>query len=369
MSTRNERVLQIVPHLPGTFDGVGDYALNLAGSLSDDHGIKTTFLVAEKTSVTSRGDYAVISGLNPAACADLARDHEHVILHYVNYGYQARGVPFLLRGFVKQLRSHLRGRWITTFHELYASGPPWKSAFWLRPFQVRIAHDVMDASTACIVSNPPIEQAIHAHDANKKVYSVPVMSNFGEPELTDFNTALPKRWAICGGTALIARSLRLFEELHAQIPEAFAPEHIDVVGGRADVSITAVIDGLKRSRPGLSVHHYSEVTVDLASEVLRQSSFGFFDYFGAGKMWPGMLLKSTAFAALCAHGVIPVLSHREAPIAVNGHALPGPYYITPGAINFPPPGQVHEIRRRFYDWYHAHGDSRQAARIYAEALT
>lgn len=369
MSTRHERVLQIVPHLPGTFDGVGDYALNLARALSSGHELDTTFLVAGNTSVASKDGYAVLSGLNPAACADLARDHEHVILHYVNYGYQARGIPFLLRAFVKQLRSQLRGRWVTTFHELYASGPPWKSAFWLRPFQVRIAHDVMDASTACIVSNAPIEQAIHAHDPNKKSYLVPVMSNFGEPELTAFNTASPKRWTICGGTALVSRSLHLFEQLQAQIPEAFAPEHIDVVGGRDDVSISTVIDRLKRTRPGLSVHHYSEVSVDLASEVLRQSSFGFIDYFGAGRVWPGMLLKSTAFAALCAHGVIPVLSHREPPIAINGDALPGPYHLTPGAIYFPPPDQVPGIRRQFYDWYQAHGDSHRAARTYAEALT
>jgi hypothetical protein len=364
-----DTVLQIVPHLPGTFDGVGDYALNLARGLSADHGISTTFLVAGKTSATSKDGYAVISGLNAGSSAELARAHEHVILHYVNYGYQARGVPFLLRAFVKQLRSKLRGRWVTTFHELYASGPPWKSAFWLRPFQVRIAHDMMDASTSCVVSNAPIEKAIRAYDADKKVHRVPVMSNFGEPELADFKTASPRRWAICGGTALIARSLHLFEQLHPLTPEDFAPEHVDVVGGREDSAIAVAIDRLKRSRPDLSVHHYGEVSVDLASEVLRQSSFGWIDYFGAGKIWPGMLLKSTAFAALCAHGVIPILSHREEPIAIDGDALPGPYYVTPGAINFPPLAQVSEVRRQFYDWYHAHASSRRAARVYAEALT
>ena len=369
MSIRHDRVLQIVPHLPGTFDGVGDYALNLARALSADHGIDTTFLVAGKTSATARDGYAVISGLNAARCPELARDHEHVILHYVNYGYQARGVPFALRAFVKRLRPQLRGRWITTFHELYASGPPWKSAFWLRPFQVRIARDMIDASTSCVVSNTPIEKAIHAHAADKKVHLVPVMSNFGEPELINFQATSPRHWAICGGTALIARSLSSFGQLHPRIPEAFAPEHLDVVGGREDASISAVLDGLKRSCPDLAVHHYPEVGVDLASEVLRQSSFGFIDYFGAGKVWPGMLLKSTAFAALCAHGVIPVASHREDPIAVDGHALPDAYYLAPGAANFPPAAQVHEIRRQVYDWYHAHAASRQAARVYAEALT
>jgi hypothetical protein len=369
MSIHHDRVLQIVPHLPGTFDGVGDYALNLARALSAGHGIRSTFLVAGKTSATSKDGYAVLSGLNANDCTELARGHKHVILHYVNYGYHARGVPFLLRAFVKQLRSQLHGRWVTAFHELYASGPPWESAFWLRPFQVRIARDIIDASTSCIVSNTPIEKAIHAHDAGKKVHLVPVMSNFGEPELTDFRTASPRRWAICGGTALIARSLQSLERLCSEIPAEFAPGHLDVVGGRDGAFVVAILDRLKRSHPALPIHHYAEVGVELASELLRRASFGFMDYFGAGKVWPGMLLKSTTFAALCAHGVIPVLSHREEPIAVGGHALPGSYYLAPGAKNFPLSAQVSEIRRQVYDWYHVHAASQQAARVYAEALT
>jgi hypothetical protein len=364
MSTA-DTVLQIVPHFPGTFDGVGDYALNLARSLSADHGITTTFLVAGKTSATSKDGFGVISGLDAVDSSELARTHAHVILHYVNYGYQARGVPFSLRAFVKQLRPQLRGRWVTTFHELYASGPPWKSAFWLRPFQVRIARDMIDASSSCIVSNAPIEEAILAYDPQKKIHTVPVMSNFGEPELTDFVPASPRRWVICGGTALIARSLGLFEQLRPLIPPMFAPDHLDIVGGREDASIAVIVDRLKRD---LSVHHNPEVGVELASETLRQATFGWLDYFGSGKVWPGMVLKSTAFAALCAHGVIPILSHREDSIAIDGDALPGPFYLSSGAAHFPQPDELPALRRRYYDWYRAHANSQQAARVYAEAL-
>ncbi|MFN2621918.1 MAG: hypothetical protein ABR611_03645 [Chthoniobacterales bacterium] len=364
MATR-DTVLQIVPHLPGTFDGVGDYALNLARALSVEHGIATTFLVAGKTSASSKDGYKVVSGLDKVGAAELARTHEHVILHYANYGYQPRGVPFALRRFVKRLRPQLRGRWVTMFHELYASGGPTGSAFWLRPFQIRIAHDLIDASSCCVVSNAPIEQAIHAYDFRKAVRTIPVMSNFGEPELIDFAAASPKRWVICGGTALVSRSLRQFEQLLPLVPTNFAPEHLDVVGGRPDPLIVAVIDRLKRGR---SVHHYPEVNVDLASEVLRQSSFGWLDYFGDGKVWPGMVLKSGALAALCAHGVIPIVSHREESIAVDGDAVPGPFYLKPNAIRFPPPEEVPALRRRCFKWYHAHADSRQTARIYAEAL-
>lgn len=369
MSLASKTVLQIVPRLPGTFDGVGDYALNLAKALAADHGIDTTFLVAAKTSVTSKEGYTVISGLDPHAAGALAQKCAHVILHYVNYGYQARGVPFSLRAFAKQLRSQLRGRWVTMFHELYASGPPWKSAFWLRPLQVRIARDLIDASTACLVSNTPIEAAIHAYDARKRVYLMPVLSNFGEPALINFEAASPKRWAICGGTALIARSLARLEQLHHLIPDVFAPEHLDVVGGHEEALTRAALERLSRSRAGFSYEYHPEVKAEVASEILRQSSFGWLDYFGAEKMWPGMILKSGAFAALCAHGIVPILSHREAPIAVGGDALPGPYYITPASINFPSADQLRETRQHVHAWYHAHAASRQLARVYAEALT
>jgi hypothetical protein len=355
-----DTVLQIVPHLPGSFDGVGDYALNLARALAADYGMVTTFLVAAKTTATSKEGFAILSGLD--------RSHsglpENVILHYANYGYQRRGVPFRLRKFVKELRSQSGGRWVTMFHELYASGPPWQSAFWLRPFQVRIAHDLIDASSCCVVSNAPIEQAIHAYDPGKEIYTAPVMSNFGEPGAIDV-AASRKRWVVCGGTALIARSLRRLEQLLPAIPTEFAPEHLDVVGGRPEESIIGTIDRLKQRFP---VHHYPEVNVDLASEVLRQASFGWLDYFGEGEVWPGMILKSGAFAALCAHGIVPILSHREDPIAVAGEPLPGPFYLASNAAHFPKPDELPALRLRYHNWYQAYAGSRQTARIYSEAL-
>jgi hypothetical protein len=95
-----------------------------------------------ETSVEAKDGFRVVSGLGQGGPADsLAQQCTHVILHYVNYGYQTRGVPFALLRFARELRGQLRGQWVTTFHELYAWGPPWKSEFWLRPLQVKIARD------------------------------------------------------------------------------------------------------------------------------------------------------------------------------------------------------------------------------------
>lgn len=362
-------VLQIVPQLPGTLDGVSDYALNLARALSARHDRRTVFVVARKTSAEAIDGFEVISGLRAGRVArSLAQRCDHVVLHYVNYGYQMRGVPFSLRRFARELREQIRGRWVTTFHEIYASGPPWKSEFWLRPFQVKIARALIDLSDLCFVSNAAVEKEIYLHDARKQVRRAPVMSNFGEPELTDFSGGSPKRWAICGGTASIERSLFSFEQIHRLIPEPFFPNHLHVIGGHETESIRALIERVADGTPGLSCHYHPDIAVNEASVLLAQCSFAWLDYFGKGKMWPGMVLKSSVFAACGAHGIVPILSHQEDAFAVERDPFPGPWFMTPAALHFPAPDRLSEIREKIYSWYWAHAASTRLARLYAEAL-
>ncbi len=114
-------ILQIVPRPPGSHEGVGDYADALATGLERRLGERSEFVTG-----------AMIAKKNwcppPATAA---------ILHYVNYGYDPRGIPSWLPG-------RLRGipRLITVFHELYASGSWRQSAFWLQPWQKRIARSL-----------------------------------------------------------------------------------------------------------------------------------------------------------------------------------------------------------------------------------
>jgi hypothetical protein len=355
--------------LPGTFDGVGDYALNLAKALTTNHAITTTFLVAAGTCIQSCEGYAVLSGLSDDLVTELAQEHEHVILHYVNYGFQARGVPYSLRAFVRQLRPQLRGRWVTAFHELYASGPPWRSEFWLRPFQVKIARDLIDLSDACFVSNEIIEREIRRYDPRQQLRLVPVMSNFGEPRLTDFAAASPKRWVICGGTTLLTRSLLSFERIHHLIPPPFSPNHLDVVGGRDTKTTREIAERLAREVSGLSCHYHPEVSVEEASRLLSQASFSWLDYFGQGEMTPGMVLKSSVFSACSSHGVVTIFSHREESLTLGQDRFPGPWFLTANGGRFPDAAQLSEVREQIYSWYWTNAASPRLARLYADALT
>lgn len=353
-------IVQIVPQLPGTFDGVGDYALTLARALRDQHNIQTRFAVAAATDKREIDGFPVIPD---AITQQLAGPIDHVLLHYANYGYQNRGVPLALRRWSKHLRKLISGRWLTMFHEIYASGPPWKSAFWLRPLQVSVARDLIEIADCCFASNTTVAAEIHRHSPGKTVRIVPVMSNFGEPQLTNFAGRAPQHWAICGGTALITRSLQALLGKYKRIPEWCAPRIIDAIGGRSDAAIQDAIWQWESMNPAVAVQHHPGVSANDASAILQRAAFGWLDYFGSGKIWPGMILKSGSFAALCAHGVIPVCRHREEAIVVNGDRLP-----IFGLDQLPNREAAGETAMRIHEWYSRNASSRHTAQVYAEAL-
>lgn len=358
-------VLQIVPRPPGTFDGVGDYALNLARTLSASHGIGTTFLVAKKTRMTSSDDYPVIFGLNSARCSELARGHEHIILHYVNYGYQARGIPFALVPMVRELRHHCRGRFLTIFHELYASAPPWKSAFWLQPLQKRIARTIAQLSSGCLVSSESMRRQLGSLASGPETFVYPVPSNFGEPDLSSdqFGQRDPHRWTICGGTALIERSLKSFWEIRDRIPEEISPRQLSVLGGSDSSAVRALL-----RLPGIDADYRPRLTPADASEILSRSSFVWLDYFHRPGVPGDVLLKSGAFAAACAHGAVPVLPHRYSAISLEEDPLPGPFFIEPPFSELPATGDRAKVAARFYDWYRRHASAKHLAHGIARAL-
>jgi len=355
-------ILQIVPREPGSHDGVGDYALSLAHCLLRDHGLATTFVVAKGSNFTEKEGFPVLSGLLSIKRGNFSG----IIVHYANYGYDRRGIASQLRDV---LRGIITGRTlpcVVTFHEIYASGPPWRSAFWTRPAQVRIARDLIQLSTACVVSNEVIRKEIRRVDLSKRVFMLPVMSNFGEGETGATRT--PGRWAICGGTALIERSLASFVSNAQFIPPDFFPAGMEVVGGTSTERIGKLLERVRSTFPGMEIRHHPAVDRETASAALASCSWGWLDYFGTGKAWPTMIFKSGSFAAMCAHGLIPIFSHVEEQLSLNGDALPGPFFCTTGTTRFPEAKDLSAIRQAFQDWYVRNASCKHAATIYAEAL-
>jgi hypothetical protein len=354
-----------VPRTPGSFDGVGDYALTLARKLRLLLGCETIFAARDCTGKTQADGFEV----RPFDSARTSRlsgaEFDHVILHYVNYGYQARGIPFGLVPIMTDLRQACRGHILTVFHELYASGAIWKSAFWLQRLQKRIARTLAQLSEVCVVSSEAMLRDLGRLASGVKGIVHPVLSNFGEPNLSagQFLQRDPHRWAICGGTALIERSLKSFGKIMNKIPEEIAPQQLSVFGGNDNSTISSLL-----LECGIQTDYRPRINSVDASSILSASSFLWLDYFGRPDVPMEFVLKSTAFAAACAHGVVPIFPHRGSEISIEGDRLPGPFFINADSLELPTVNARATLAEQFYGWYQHHASSDHLARGIGRAL-
>ena len=356
-------LLQIVPRIPGGIDGVGDYALTIAKKLREKFECNTVFATFKTSSAENAGGFDVVS--LDRLLDRSSRKYDHALLHYVNYGFQKRGIPFRLLSILRASREQHGERLVTIFHELYASGPPWTSAFWLRPVQIYLAKAVARLSEPCIVSSDNFFSELKRMVPDARIQLHPVPSGLEEPSLTLTQIANrdPHRWMIVGGTALVERSLRSHRRLMHRIPDSIAPRILFVLGGNENpVTRSLLVDLAVQS------DYRPRITATDASEILKTCSFAWFDYFVRHDVETSVILKSSAFAAACAHGVIPVFPHCGSAVLVDGDHLPGPFFVETDRCEIPDaPGRA-KIAPDIYAWYQRHASSESLVQSIAKAL-
>ncbi len=361
-------VLQIVPRRPGSRDGVGDYALTVARKLCDRFNCNTLFAASRSVGeadgfpIQTAGEFEIVRLSAPLE----GTRFEHTILHYVNYGYHKRGVPTGLLAMLRQLREQSTGQLVTVFHELYASGPPWKSAFWLLPFQISIAKAISRLSDTCIVSSETMMGQLRKLTPSAIVRVHPVPSNFGEPAITTAQLASrsPYRWVICGGTIMVERALQSFRTNAGHVPPDFSPRELIVLGGDDNPRIRQLLKDL----PSIRSEYHPRASIEGASKLLESCSFAWIDYFHRAGVPTDAILKSGAFAAACAHGVIPIFPHPGSVISLKDDRLPGPFFVNPRSHRLPDSGDRTTAAIAVYNWYQRHASSENLVRGIANVL-
>lgn len=356
-------LLQILPRRPGTRGGVGDYALSLAQLLAADFGVRTIFAIPN----TEEEDVAgfAVRRIDPAC--GLTSDHvDWLLLHYVNYGYQPRGLPMWLPRWLEFTRAPRRTPLITIFHELYASGPPWRSAFWLQPAQKRIAQTIARLSASCLVSSGTVAKQLRALHPAARISIQPVPSNFGEPALSAAQIAErnPRRWAICGGTALVPRNLRSFARHWQLLPETIRPNELYVIGGAETEETRAALRGWE----GVRVSYHPLVAVEEASRLLATCAFGWLDYLDRRSVPLEVTLKSSSFAAYAAHAVVPIFPWDGERVCLGSDCLPGPYFVNDRGQRLPGREGRAAAAMEIYDFYQRHASTAKIAQKIAELL-
>jgi hypothetical protein len=341
-------------------DGVGDYALALARGLRDEHGIDSVF-VAQETEAKHKIDSFHIFALQEFSRARIAHETcNGIILHYVNYGFQKRGVPVTLVSLLKTLRHQCGGALLVIFHELFASGPPWRSEFWLQPLQKRIARNLAKLADAWMVSCESMRDQLERLSAGSNALVQPVTSTWGEPVLTgpQLRDRDPHCWVICGGTALVERSLRSF--LRISMPADCAPRKVFVIGGAPNSHVRALMN----APSNFTAEYFPAISPADAAAMFRAAAFAWLDYLDSNDVPADVLLKSSTFNALCAHGIVTVMPFVTGEISVNGDRLPAPF----AASKMPPASERADAAVAIYQWYHRHASSGSLTKTVAQQL-
>ena len=327
--------------------GVRDYAESL-GAQWDKRGLKSALVALGEEDIRKLPLARRLEQLTPGG-----RTKCTVLLHFSGYGFQRRGLCFWLVRELEATRrllgSHVRI--VTVFHELFASGPPWRSAFWLSAIQSGIAAQIARLSDAIWTNTQHHAQWLREHVAPSTPIEVkPVFSNVGEPDPHTASQATRVSRIVVFGSASTRQ--RAFDGLRGH--EAF----VQRLGVH---EIVEVGTGLTHV-PGLPqpIRRVGRLAPVELSELLLGSRFGLIDYP------PQYLGKSGVFAAYAAHGCVVI---NTAPRGNNHDGLVGgrDYHslVEPGRTVHSafdgPPGTVPSL----VHWYSAHRLDIQASEIFA----
>jgi hypothetical protein len=293
------QITTIITRLPPAIDGVGDYGLKVALELREHHDLDTKFIVGDPTwdGKASINGFEVekVRERNSQSLIKALASSERVLLHYVGYGYARRGCPtWLIAGLETWYKKSPEANLVTMFHELYANGAIWSSAFWTSPLQQSLFKRLARLSDRCMTNREEYKIKILQTTVGKhrQVDHLPVFSNVGE-----LNQPLPlsqrqRRLVIFGGVGwrchAYGRSLSHIERICRDLE---ITEIIDI-GPRLGFELPLVN---QITVMAVGVRNAEEISLYLAGAIA-----GFLDYP------PEFLSKSGIFAAYCAHGVLPV---------------------------------------------------------------
>lgn len=363
------KLLQIVPRLPPPDEGVGGTAVALAERLAEAHGISTRFVVPSAFRPPSPSfderEFPIdaVEPTGSALAEILTREAPAgpVLLHYANYGYEARGCPhWLVEGLRTWRAKAPTAPWTTLrtmFHEVYASGPIWRSSFWLGRTQKRLAAETARLSTSLATGLEKYAALIRALPQVGDLGAIPpidirpIFSGVGEPASVSNWSYRPRRLVVFGGSGVRSRSYGPFaDELATACRALGIVEILDI--GPGEVSPLKI--------EGVPVERLGPLPAGEVSNLLLASAAGFLGYP------TDFLPKSSAFAAYSAHALPTVVAGGPARPA-EGLAPEETYLAADHLQTLVDAGTLEATAARVASaarsWYEGHSLARQAEEI------
>ena len=339
------RIVQIVPVQRG---GVRDYAEGLAQEWAR-RGIESELLAFDE--VAARKE-SLAEWLLRRLPAD---EPVRVLLHFSGYGYSRRALAFWLLRELSEARRRIGLRWrlVGMVHELFASGPPWRSAFWLGALQARVMHRLAGLCDRVVTNSDHHATWLRAHvRSGVPVRVAPVFSNMGEPADVRPATAREPALTVFGSAATRARAFALLGTHLGELRALHVQRIVEAGPGPAS----------RFSAAGMICSHVGEQSPAQLEALLQSHRYGLIDY-------PSFHLgKSSVFAAYAANGCI-VLDTAADAIDADG-LRSGQHYLSLriGVAASLQPRIADAMSRRLRNWYLAHRRGRQGTEFLDDLL-
>lgn len=293
-------LLQIVPRLPPSICGVGDYSWLLARALREQHGIETRFLVVDPSWQPADGEpefpFERVAADRREATNQierLAQPSNAVLLQYSGYGFSKRGAPLWLLAALRALRLRRpRLRLITMFHELYATGPIFRSSFWFSHAQRWITRSIARLSHCAHTNRQASARWLEAAapSLRGRITAMPVFSNLGERPDAPPPSQRPAQLVIFGHqVADGAEFWASFESL------------VEKLGAARVIVLNRPLRAPAAWPSRIPVESSGILEPKAISAILQSARWGCLNYP------PAFLGKSGVLAAMLAHGVVPTL--------------------------------------------------------------
>jgi hypothetical protein len=335
-------LIQIVPSLRPGRCGISDHGIALAHELQATFGISSVFVALN---ACSPGDTAFpLLQTAPEklleTCNSLVKGRPGTMLvHLSGYGYSPDGVPAMLAAALTQVKASGRFRIAVYFHELFAVGPPWKSAFWYSRRQQKAVRAIAELCDLPVTNTSYhadwLEQQLGDSSRNLLRY-LPVFSTVGEAgEPAPFARRSPAM-VVFGLPGARLSSYKQLGRLGDMLKNIGIREFLDI-GPPFDVPSDV---------KGIAVKRMGELPVAEFPGVLSAAMFGFVHH-------PSFCLaKSSIFASYCAHGVIPVIA--ESFVGEVDGLTEGLHLVTPMTAAVAKIAGWEACSRAAWKWYMTH---------------
>jgi len=311
-------ILQIVSGFKPATDGMGDFARLLGDELWRKHRIRSHFLVYRQpktpfdaaeiapNTISYPAEATPEAFLAEARALTQQRSFQSALLHYGAYAYSKTGNPARFCWAMGEVAKQLD--MLTFFHENYASGPPWKRAFWTRREQRNSMKLLQKASKATFTSNALfVNMLSRTQPAGRPLIGVPIFSNMGEPQGLRPLRERRRQMVVFGQLPTRARLYKAKTELEELCRLLRIESIVDVGSGSGD-QIVASIGGIPVRRAGW-------LDEPAVSALMAESFVGVIGY------WPDVWEKSGVIAAYQAHALLPIL------VPLTKRSLPKPAYV------------------------------------------